>query len=66
MKKILAIIILASLSIYSQTDVIVRGQLVTVKHTDDGMIIINDYIDSCRLETAQTVNRLGVAFNKWT
>ena len=55
MKKILAIIILASLSIYSQTDVIVRGQLVTVKHIDDGMIIINDYIDSCRLETAQTV-----------
>ena len=37
MKKILIIIILASLSIYAQTDVIVRGQLVTVKHIDDGI-----------------------------
>lgn len=55
MEKILLIIILPLLTL-AQTNIRVKGELVTIKN-NEGIIILNEYIDSCRIETAQTVNR---------
>lgn len=53
MKTIILIMIISFISL-AQTDITVRGKLVTVKHAD-GTIIIDQYIDSARIETAQII-----------
>lgn len=45
MKKILLIIILPILT-FAQTNIRVKGELVTIKN-NEGIIIVNEYIDSC-------------------
>lgn len=55
MKTIILFIILSIITL-AQTDIRVKGELVSVKQAD-GTIVINEYIDSCRIETNQIVKR---------
>lgn len=55
--KTIILFILTSFILHAQNDVIVRGELVTIKAGNE--IIINDYIDSARIESPFTITHTG-------